>query len=174
VNVVFLTDGEGYVNAVTKSKKYASGETFFGYTKPGKFTLRDRKTGRVYSEVLYGHFPKYAKVLLTSLKDKFPTVNLINFRIVPNRDFRTCYTWYGNNEDYDKVKSIYKKNQFITFKNTGFDQFNVLPSNSLAQEETFEVEEGASTAKIKTAFVKMLAKKKTNKKLLSSFIELIA
>jgi hypothetical protein len=174
VNVVFLTDGEGYVNTITKNKKYANGETFLGYTKPANFTVRDRKTGRVYSEVIYGNFPKYAKVLLTSLKDRFPHVNLINFRIVPNRDFRTCYTWYGNGEDYDKVKSIYKKNQFITFKNTGFDQFNVLPSNTLAQEETFDVEEGASNAKIKSAFVKMLSKKKTNKKLLSSFIELIA
>jgi hypothetical protein len=174
VNVVFLTDGEGYVNAITKTKKSSNGETYLGYTKPGYFTLRDRKTGRIYTSVAYGNFPQYAKVLLTSLKDKFPQVNFVNFRILPNRDFKNCFYWYGNGEDYDKVKSIYKKNQFVTFKNTGFDQFNVLPSSTLSQEESFEVEEGASNAKIKSAFVKMLSKKKTNKKLLSSFVDLIA
>ena len=74
----------------------------------------------------------------------------------------------------EEVRAKFKKNQFITFTGTGFDQFNVLPTTSLSQDETFEVEEGATNAKIKSAFVKMLAKKKTNKKLLSSFIELIS
>ena len=175
VNVVFLTDGEGYVNASLVSKKYYNGEEYFGYSKGWNATLRDRKTGRVYPSYNYGDFAKYAKVLLTSLKDKFPTVNLINFRIVPSKDFHNCYNWYGREMgSYEQVKVKYKKEQFITFTGTGFDQFNVLPSNSLSQEETFDVEEGASNAKIKSAFVKMLTKKKTNKKLLSSFVDLIA
>jgi hypothetical protein len=175
VNVVFLTDGEGYVNAIVKTKKNKFGKDYFGMTKPFDMTLRDKKSGRVYSSFEYGNFPKYAKVLLASLKDKFPTVNFINFRIVPGRDFKTCWSWYGKEDgSYDQVKAIYKKNQFITFSGTGFDQFNVLPSNTLAQDENFEVEEGASASKIKSAFVKMLGKKKTNKKLLSSFVDLIA
>ncbi len=175
VNVVFLTDGEGYVNAITKIKKSRCGEDYVGFTKDYKTTLRDRKTGRVYSSFDYGNFPKYAKVLLTSLKDRFPTVNFINFRVVPGRDFHSCYQWYGREDgEYEKVKNKFKKEQFVTFTGTGFDQFNVLPTSSLSQEETFEVEEGATNAKIKSAFVKMLSKKKTNKKLLSSFVDLIA
>mgnify|MGYP003338245346 FL=1 len=175
VNVVFLTDGEGYVNASIKVKKNAMGDEYFGMTKPFEMTLRDKKTGRIYPAFDCGSFPKYAKVLLSSLRDKFPTVNFINFRIVPGRDFKTCWSWYGREDgSYDEVKATYKKNQFITFSGTGFDQFNVLPSNTLAQDENFEVEEGASASKIKSAFVKMLGKKKTNKKLLSSFVELIA
>jgi hypothetical protein len=50
----------------------------------------------------------------------------------------------------------------------------VIAATSLAQDEDFKVEEGASKAQIKTAFVKMLGKKKTNKKLLGSFVDLIA
>jgi hypothetical protein len=174
VNVVFLTDGEGYVNAITKVKKSHSGD-YIGYTKNYRTTLRDRKTGRIYPGFEYGNFPQYAKVLLTSLKDKFPTVNFVNFRVVPGKDFHNCYQWYGREDgDYEKVKAKYKKEQFITFTGTGFDQFNVLPTTSLSQDETFEVEEGATNAKIKSAFVKMLGKKKTNKKLLSSFVDLIA
>lgn len=44
----------------------------------------------------------------------------------------------------------------------------------LSQDEEFVVEEGATKAQIKSAFTKMLGKKKTNKKLLSSFVDMIA
>jgi hypothetical protein len=177
VNVVFLTDGEGYVNVTTTKKKNNAKEEYIGFTKAFNTTIRNRKNGRVYSAYEYGNFPKYSKVLLSTLKDKFPTVNFINFRITSNRDFRTCYEWYGKEYeygDYDKVKSLYKKEQFVTFLGTGYDQFNVIPTTSLSQEEEFVVPECASKAQIKTAFVKMISKKKTNKKLLSSFVDLIA
>ena len=176
VNVVFLTDGEGYVNRALKVKQYKSGEDYYGLSRSTETaTLRDRKTGRVYPAHSYYNFPGFAKVMLSSLKDHFPTVNFVNFRVVPGRDFSSCYNWYGTEMGtYDQVKAKYKKEQFITFKGTGFDQFNVIPTSTLAQEESFEVEEGASKAKIKTAFAKMLNNKKTNKKLLSSFVELIA
>jgi hypothetical protein len=175
VNVVFLTDGEGYVNAATKEKKNGRGETFVGFTKYNKTNLRDRKTGRIYSSYDYGNFPVYAKVLLQSVKDRFPMVNLVNFRITPSREFQNCYRWYGNDyNEYETAKKKFNKDSFITFKNTGFDQFNVIASNTLSQDESFEVQEGASKAQIKTAFSKMLNKKKTNKKLLSEFIGMIA
>lgn len=175
VNVVFLTDGEGYVNSTTVKKKNGVSQEYVGFTKSFKTTIRNKKNGRIYSAYEYGNFPQYSKVLLTTLKDKFPTVNFINFRVVPGRDFRTCYDWYGREYgDYDKVKSVFKKEQFITFTGTGYDQFNVIPTTSLSQDEKFEVEEGASKAQIKNAFAKMLGKKKTNKKLLSSFVDTIA
>jgi hypothetical protein len=110
---------------------------------------------------------------LETVKDRFPTVNLINFRITPSRDFSICHRWYGG-DNYDVDKVIFRKNQCITFKDTGFDQFNVIASTSLAQDEEFKVEEDATKAQIKSAFVKMLGKKKTNKKILSSFVEMIA
>ena len=45
---------------------------------------------------------------------------------------------------------------------------------SLAQESEFDVDEGATKAKIKSAFVKSLKTKKLNKKVLGEFIELVA
>jgi hypothetical protein len=175
VNVIFLTDGEGYQNAVTKEKKGNYDDTYIGMTKYIKTSIRDRKSGRVYRSFDYNGFPQYAKILLETVKDRFPTVNLINFRITPSRDFQSCYRWYGNGYDnYESAKVEYRKNQCISFKDTGFHQFNVIAATSLAQDEDFKVEEGASKAQIKTAFVKMLGKKKTNKKLLGSFVELIA
>jgi len=175
VNVVFLTDGEGYVNPTTQTKKNSSSQEYIGFTKAYNTTIRNRKNGRVYPSYEYGNFPQYSKVLLSTLKDKFPTVNFINFRVVPGKDFRTCHTWYGREfGDYEKAKTVYRKEQFISFPGTGYDQFNVIPTTTLSQDEKFDVEEGATKAQIKTAFSKMLGKKKTNKKLLSSFVDLIA
>ena len=175
VNVIFLTDGEGYQNAVTKEKKGNYDDTYIGMTKHSKTSIRDRKSGRVYRSFDYNGFPQYAKILLETVKDRFPTVNLINFRITPGRDFQSCYRWYGNGYDnYESAKTEYRKNQCISFKDTGFDQFHVIAATSLAQDEDFKVEEGASKAQIKSAFVRMLGKKKTNKKLLGSFVDLIA
>jgi hypothetical protein len=174
VNVVFMTDGEGYVNCSTVTKK-RGGMEYIGRTKYAYTTIRDRKSGRIYPSFDYGNFPMYSKVLLSTLKDKFPTVNFVNFRIASSRDFSVCYQWYGTQSgNYEDLKKLYKKNQFVSFTGTGYDQFHVMPSTSLSQDEEFVVEEGASAAKIKTAFVKMLGKKKTNKKLLSSFVDLIA
>lgn len=175
VNVVFLTDGEGYVNPTTQTKKNSSSQEYIGFTKAYNTTIRNRKNGRVYPSYEHGNFPQYSKVLLSTLKDKFPTVNFINFRVVPGKDFRTCHTWYGREfGHYEKAKTVYRKEQFISFPGTGYDQFNVIPTTTLSQDEKFDVEEGATKAQIKTAFSKMLGKKKTNKKLLSSFVDLIA
>ena len=175
VNVIFLTDGEGYQNAVTKEKKGHYDDTYIGMTKHSKTSIRDRKSGRVYRSFDYNGFPQYAKILLETVKDRFPTVNLINFRITPGRDFQNCYRWYGNGYDnYESAKVEYKKNQCISFKDTGFDQFHVIAATSLAQDEEFSVPENATKAQIKSSFSRMLGKKKTNKKLLGSFVDLIA
>ena len=175
VNVIFLTDGEGYQNAVTKEKKGNYDDTYIGMTKHSKTSIRDRKSGRVYRSFDYNGFPQYAKILLETVKDRFPTVNLINFRITPSRDFQSCYRWYGNGfENYESAKVEYRKNQCISFNNTGFDQFHVIAATSLAQDEEFSVPENATKAQIKSSFSRMLGKKKTNKKLLGSFVDLIS
>ena len=188
VNVIFLTDGEGYVNAVTTEKQGNGSNTYIGTRKYESTSIRDRKSGRVYRSYGYDNFAEYAKILLETVKDKFPWVNLINFRITPSRDFYACYRWYGDkkidltnsysymdtNEDYKKAKSFFSKNNFITFDHTGFDQFNVIASDSLSQNSNFVVPDDATASQVKTAFVKMLGKKKTNRKLLSNFVTLIS
>jgi len=189
VNVIFLTDGEGYVNAVTTEKQGNGSNTYMGTKKNYSTSIRDRKSGRVYRSFGYDNFAEYAKILLETVKDKYPWVNLINFRITPARDFWTCYNWYGKkkgetglryyeplveSENYKKVKSLFNKNNFVTFEGTGFDQFNVIGSSSLSVSADFNVPDDATTTQIKTAFSKLLNKKKTNRKLLSNFVTLIS
>ena len=174
VNVIFLTDGEGYVNCVTKKKNVGLKSEYMGISRTPSFTIRDKKTGRVYPTINENIFSKYSKILLTTLKDRFPEVNLINFRICESRSFSSCYHWYGEGNDWEKVKSTFSKQRFVSFSNTGYDQFNIIANDSLSQSGEFKVEKGSSNTVIKTAFTKVLAKKRTNKKLLSSFIDLIA
>lgn len=175
VNVVFLTDGEGYQNSVTVERK-SNNNSYVGCTKYDRTAIRDRKTGRVYPTFSqYDSFGSYAKILLQTVKDRHPSVNLVNFRITPSRDFGNCFRWYGpDSNEYEKMKNEFKKNSCVQFNGTGFDQFNVLLASSLSQEEEFSVPENATKAQIKTAFTKVLGKKKTNKKLLGNFISLIA
>lgn len=176
VNVIFLTDGEGYVNSSTREIKRYDSTVDIGTTKYQETVIRDRKTGRVYSSFDYYNFSNYSKILLQSVKDNYPWVNLINFRVSRSSDFNSCWNWYGTEtyKTYDEAKKVFNKQNYVTFLKTGFDQFNVIPTNTLSQTESFDVDEGASKSQIKNAFTKLLNKKRTNRKLLSSFVDLIS
>ena len=49
-----------------------------------------------------------------------------------------------------------------------------MSATSLAADPEFDVDEGATKAKIKSAFIKSLKTKKLNKKVLGEFISLVA
>jgi ribosomal protein L23 len=49
-----------------------------------------------------------------------------------------------------------------------------MSANTLSQNSEFEVDEDATKAKIKSAFIKSLKTKKLNKKVLGEFISLVA
>ena len=70
--------------------------------------------------------------------------------------------------------SQWKKNRTCTITNSGYNAYFAISAASLAQESEFDVDEGATKAKIKSAFVKSLKTKKLNKKVLGEFIELVA
>ena len=77
-------------------------------------------------------------------------------------------------KEYPKVLSDWKKLRSFTIKNSGYHAYFGLSATSLSQEAEFEVDEGATKAKIKSAFIKSLKTKKLNKKVLGEFISLIA
>ena len=175
VNVVFLTDGEGKISPHGVIKKQYNGEEFVSYGYSNETIIRNRKNGRMYPAYNYSSFSNYVKVLMTYTKDMFPNVNLINFRISPTKELKSCYTIFGDTHiPYDTVKEQFRKNKFVSFSNSGFDKFFVLSSTSMSADTDLNVEEGATKTAIKSAFTKMLKNKRTNKKVLSSFVELIA
>ena len=80
------------------------------------------------------------------------------------------YNWNGD----VTMESDWRKNKSFTIKNSGYDAYFGISSTALAQETEFDVEEDATKAQIKRAFVKSLKTKKLNKKVLGEFISLVA
>ena len=79
-----------------------------------------------------------------------------------------------NTDDYWKLHREWKKLRSFTIKNSGYHAYFAMSAASLSQDADFEVDEGATKAKIKSAFIKSLKTKKLNKKVLGEFISLVA
>ena len=108
-------------------------------------------------------------MLITNLKDRFPSTNFIGIRVLNNRDAKSFMRLY--NEDHSED---WRKTKTFTIKNSGYDAYFAMSANSLADDPEFDVEEDATKAQIKRAFVKSLKTKKLNKKVLGEFVELVA
>ena len=136
--------------------------------------LRDRKTGNTYS--LDCEWYEFTDVLLRNLRDKFTDVNFIGIRVLEPRDangFIRRYTGW-NTAAFEKTQKIWKKERAFAIRQSGYHTYFGLSGTALSSNSEFDVDDGASKAKIKSAFAKSLNSKKMNKKVLGEFIELIA
>tara|TARA_B100000519_G_C14250628_1_gene442233 strand:+ start:991 stop:3135 length:2145 start_codon:yes stop_codon:yes gene_type:complete len=177
VQCITLTDGEAnHLARHYEVKRHWEKEPHMGTRQlPGGITfLRDRKIGRTY-QVPYG-WHGFSDLLLQNLRDNFPSVNFIGIRVLESRDCNNFIKLYYDlsNKEYPKILSDWKKLRSFTIKNSGYHAYFGLSATSLSQEAEFEVDEGATKAKIKSAFIKSLKTKKLNKKVLGEFISLIA
>jgi hypothetical protein len=178
VQCVVLTDGEAnslpyhveIKHTIGDSKPYMGARRMCG----GSSFIRDRKLGTTYA-VGYNFF-KFSEILLNNLKDNFPQVNFIGIRVVSPRDasgFIKMYCDVGSKE-HTAIQTEWRKTKSFCIKNSGYDAYFGICSTVLSKDTEFEVDEGATKAKIKSAFVKSLKTKKLNKKVLGEFISLVA
>ena len=142
--------------------------------RPHSDFLRNRKTGVTYKVPEY--WWDFTKTLLQSLKDELPYTNFIGIRLVEGREAHEFIRRYngGYSEETGRLINEWKKNKSITMKVAGYDTYFGISSSSLSMETNFDVDEGATKAKIKSAFIKSLKTKKLNKKVLNEFVELIS
>ena len=84
-------------------------------------------------------------------------------------NFIRKYQWLNE----DDLKTI-KKDKYFDIKNSGYTSYFAMQTGALNQDTDFNVEDGASKAKIKSAFIKNLKTKSLNKKVLGKFMELVA
>tara|TARA_R100001530_G_scaffold56866_1_gene41439 strand:- start:432 stop:902 length:471 start_codon:yes stop_codon:yes gene_type:complete len=151
-------------------------ESYLGCRRlnPQTSFLRDRKCGKTYT---FGYdYHDFTDTLLTNLKDRFPTVNFIGMRLLANRDalrFAKCYHPEYSKE-YKTIQTNWRKQKSFIINNSGYDAYFALSSSNLADDAEFEVQDDATKAQIKRAFVKSLKTKKLNKKVLGEFIQLVA
>ena len=176
VQCVVLTDGEANSLPQHIEIKYGDMKPYIGVRRldGGISFIRDRKLGTTYA-VGYNFF-KFSEILLKNLKDNFPQVNFIGIRVLFPRDansFIKMYYDFGSKE-HTVIQTEWKKTKSFCIKNSGYDAYFGISATALSQDADFEVDEGATKAKIKSAFVKSLKTKKLNKKVLGEFISLVA
>ena len=171
VQCIVLTDGEA--NTVPYHKevhRHWEEKPFLGTrgVNPSYTFLRDRKIGKIYK---FGRsWYQYTDLLLTNLKDRFPSTNFIGIRVLAKRDANQFIRMHNGD---DKVFMDWRKNRSFVLKDSGYDAYFGMSSSSLSQDSEFDVEDDATKAQIKRAFVKSLKTKKLNKKVLSEFIQLV-
>ena len=172
VQCIVLTDGEANTVPYHKEiQRHWEPEPFMGHrgVNPHYTFLRDRKIGKTYKFGYQWH--QFTDIILRNLKDRFPSTNFIGIRVLGKRDASQFMRMHNASE---KVHSDWRKNRSFSITTSGYDAYFGLSSTALAQDVEFDVDCGATKAKIKSAFVKSLKTKKLNKKILGEFISLVA
>jgi len=176
VQCIILTDGEAaHLTHHVQVQRHWEDEPYMGRRQlHGGSFLRDRKTGNTY-QIPYG-WHGFSDLMLQNLRDNFPTVNFVGIRVLESRDANSFIKMYYDQftDEYQKVYGDWKKLRSFTIKNSGYHAYFGLSSNTLSQDSEFEVDDDATKAKIKSAFIKSLKTKKLNKKVLGEFISLVA
>ncbi len=177
VQCVILTDGESAPLQYSKEiQRHPEEEPWMGskYVHD-RCIFRNRKTGHTYSCEGLGHWADVTDLLLKDLRQTFLTMNFIGIRVLANRDAGQFVRQYAGYEGdgYEKIMKRWKKEKSFTIKNSGYHSYFGLSATALANEDEFEVQQDATKAQIKRAFVKSLKTKKMNKKILGEFIELV-
>jgi len=176
VQCVVMTDGEAPPLKLHREiQRHWEHEPFIGTgTIHHNAFLRDRKTGNTYS--LDCEWYEFTDILLRNLRDNFTDVNFIGIRVLESRDansFIRRYTGWGG-KNFDKIQKIWKKERAFAIHKSGYHTYFGLSGTALSNDSDFDVDEGATKAKIKSAFAKSLKSKKMNKRVLGEFVELIA
>jgi len=175
VQCVVLTDGEagGMKYHREVQRRWEDGPFLgVGSVQQNAF-LRNRKTGNTYS--FDCEWWEMSDIFLKDLRDTFVDVNFIGIRVLEGRDsggFIRRYTGWGS--EFNKIQKVWKKERAFALHGAGYHTYFAMSSAALSNDSEFDVDEGASKAKIKSAFAKSLKNKKMNKKILGEFIELIA
>tara|TARA_E500000318_G_scaffold58490_1_gene54192 strand:- start:1849 stop:3978 length:2130 start_codon:yes stop_codon:yes gene_type:complete len=173
-HAIVLTDGEGYPPSYNATSRYYEDDHNRGTRRLG-YDSYIRHNGRNYH--IPNEYAGFTKALIRCVKDSLPGVSFIGFRVLERGSIRSFYYDYGMNgqfKDIDECKEIVKKKQSICIKDPAFDLFFGLPQTSLSQDSELTVEDDASKRQVSAAFRKMFKNKKSNKFVLSTFVDQIA
>ena len=173
VQCIMLTDGEANTLPFNRTvDRHWEDEPFMGTQQAsGRCVLRDRKLGKTYN-MGYGYF-EFTSALLRHMQDKFFNTNFIGIRVLEPRDAKHFIRMHCDGHDM-KAYDDWSKTRTFTIKTAGYDAYFGLSATALADDTEFDVDDGATKAQIKRAFVKSLKTKKLNKKVLGEFISLVA
>ena len=177
VNCVVLTDGDACTTAYGREWV---GKNEFGEDEPRLSThridhgviLRDRQTGIVYRQFTYGDC---TNIFIQQLKDRNPDVNILGFRILNGSQLSSYVCTYGGGmEYYPQIQKQWRKEKSAIIPNpVAYSALYAISNNAIDADTTFEAKSDKK-ADISRAFRKMLSNKAVNKKLLNSFVGMVA
>ena len=182
LNVIVLSDGEANGGLyTTDSKHYRSDEELLARPIESRAVLRNRRTGRVFNRFSHNYMETLA-IFVQDLKESYPESNFVCFRLIEGRDLsywirNASYLcdWMERGLSRDHIRAKFRKDKsLIVKKSLGYDEFYLMSTKNLGLDTEFDVEEGATKAKIKSAFKKSLSNKSVNKKILSSFVDMVS
>ena len=178
LNVIVLTDGEASAGQyTTDTPSYRDEERMHRRRVEHRAALRNRKLGTVY-KVFGGDYMSNIKIYLEDVKNTFPDTNIVCFRIIESRDVTPWIRHAAGLVGIENVdtfrKVLQKQKTAIVPKGLGYDAFYLIPVKSLAQDTEFDVADDASKAQLRNAFKRSLTAKAVNKKILSSFAEMVS
>ena len=176
VQCIVLTDGEAnYIPYHVKVQRPWEEHPYIGRNNLNdRCTIRDRKLGRTYR--VPHTWNEFTDLMLRHLKDTFVNTNFIGIRVLESRNLSYFVKTYHDQytDEYNEIMKDWKKLKSFTITNSGYDAYFGMSATALADNSEFEVDEGATKAKIKSAFIKSLKTKKLNKKVLGEFVSLVA
>jgi hypothetical protein len=172
VTACILTDGEAAPASYGAPSSYS--DDLHRNAVYQRCFLRDRKLGKTY-ERFDAHPASQTKIFLENLKDNYPDVNILGFRLVAGRDvttfFRNIFGW----NNCAIPMSDYRKNKGCILNDAGYDSYYIMPAQvQTSENDLSELETGVDRATATRAFKKMFKTKRTNKKILTSFIKTVA
>ena len=177
VNCVVLTDGDACTTAYGREWV---GKNEFGEDESRLSThridfgviLRDRQTGIVYRQFTYGDC---TNIFIQQLKDRNPDVNILGFRILNGTQLSSYVCTYGGGmEYYPQIQKQWRKEKSAIIPNpVAYSALYAISNNAIDADTTFEAKSDKK-ADISRAFRKMLSNKAVNKKLLNSFVGMVA
>ena len=178
LNLIILTDGEANAGAyTTEYHSYRDPEQYSCRGLENRATLRNRKLGIVYRPFDSSYIGN-TKIFIENLKNTFPETNVVSFRLIETRDVASWCRQAAYHCNIDNVdafrKKIQKDRTAIVPPGLGYDAFYLITTKSMSLDTDFEVSEDATKAQIKSAFKKSLGNKAVNKKILSSFVSMVA
>jgi len=164
VNTVFLTDGDGHPMGIGNGR-------WSSYNKYKSY-VRDHKTRKTYT-VDKGRNPE-TDVLLRMLKDK-TGCNTIGIRLDSTKTIRNYRYYEGVDEtSLGELAKHWKKHNFITLP-SAYDRYFIVQGSLKVEFDALDnLDEDASMAKIKNAFLKGNTSKKSSRVIASQLIDIIA
>ena len=181
LNVILLSDGEAYGGTYNSDTRalYGKDNELSQKTVEHRSALRNNRTGRVFPRFANNYMDSIA-TYIKDLKESYPDCNFVCFRLIESKDVsywirNASYSCGYSGYDRDAIKARFRKEKSLIIKEKlGYDEFYLMSTKSLSLDTDFEVDEGASKAKIRTAFKKSLGNKSVNKKILASFVDMVS